>query len=103
MYAIVEIKGKQYKVEKGKEIYVDLMDSEPGSSVTIKEVLFLNDGNTVKIGQPFVEGSSVSLKVEKEVKGDKLVVFKFKRKKSFRWKKGHRQHYTKLTVEDIKN
>ncbi len=101
MYAIVEIKGKQYKVEKGKEVFVDLLGLEDGASHEVKEVLLINDGKNVKVGQPYVEGASVKVKVEKEVKGKKLMVFKFKAKKGFRKRKGHRQRYNKLMIDDI--
>jgi large subunit ribosomal protein L21 len=101
MYAIIELKGKQYKVEKGQELYVDLLDSETGSSVEIDKVLLLNDDKNVQVGQPYVTGAAVKVKVEKEVKGQKLVVFKFKRKKRYKKKKGHRQNYNKITVEEI--
>lgn len=101
MYAIIELKGKQYKVEKGQELYVDLLDSEAGSSVKIDKVLLLNDDKSVQVGQPYVKGASIQVKIEKEVRGQKLVVFKFRRKKRYKKKKGHRQNYHKLTVEAI--
>jgi large subunit ribosomal protein L21 len=101
MYAIVEVKGKQYKVEKGKEVYVDLLGVEEGSSVDFDQVLLLDDDKAVKVGAPYVEGAKVKAKVEKQVKGKKLTVFKFRAKKGFRKRKGHRQKYNKLMIEDI--
>lgn len=101
MYAILEIKGKQYKVEKGQEIYVDLLDVEPGKSTEINEVLLINNDKEVKIGQPYIQGAKITLKVEKEVKGEKLVAFKFRLKKRYKKKIGHRQRYHKVTVESI--
>lgn len=101
MYAIIELKGKQFKVEKGQELYVDLLDSEAGSSVEIDKVLLLNDDKSVQVGQPYVKGATVKVKIEKEVKGQKLVVFKFRRKKRYKKKKGHRQKYNKIVVEEI--
>jgi len=101
MYAIIELKGKQYKVEKGQELYVDLLGAEAGSSVEIDKVLLLNDEKTVQVGQPYLQGASVKVKIEKQVKGQKLVVFKFRRKKRYKKKKGHRQNYHKITVQEI--
>jgi len=101
MVAIVELKGKQYQVEKGKEIYVDLTGNETGSTFTIDQVLLVKNGNDVKVGQPYVSGASVTFKVEKEVKGEKLTVFKFRRKKRYKKLKGHRQKYQKLVVESL--
>lgn len=101
MISVVELKGKQFQVEKGKEIYVDLTDNEVGSSFTINEVLLVQNGDNVKVGQPYVEGASVTFKVEKAVKGEKLTVFKFKSKKRYRKMKGHRQKYHKLVVESL--
>ncbi len=101
MYAIVEIKGKQYKVEKGQEVYVDLLGKKEGSKIDFKEVLLFNDGKKTSVGQPFVKGVTVKAKIEKEVKGRKIIVFKFKPKKGHRKKKGHRQKYHKITIKDI--
>lgn len=101
MYAIVEIKGKQYKVEKGQSIYVDLTGKEDGTTVEFPEVLMLADGNKIQIGQPYVKGASVKAKVEKMVKGEKVIAFKFRLKKRYKKKIGHRQKYNKLTIEDI--
>lgn len=102
MYAIVEVKGKQYKVEKGQEVYVDLVDTEPGSSMDIENVLLVNNEGKVTVGQPYVSGASVKAKVEKMVKGQKLTVFKFRAKKKSKKRQGHRQKYHKLIIEDIK-
>jgi len=101
MYAIVDIKGHQYKVEKGKEVYVDLLDANEGDVVELDKVLYYNNGNIVKIGSPYVDGVKIKAKLEKEVKGKKLIVFKFRAKKGYRKKKGHRQKYHKLVIEDI--
>ncbi|MBN9653821.1 50S ribosomal protein L21 [Halobacillus litoralis] len=100
MYAIIETGGKQVKVEKGQEIYVEKMDVEAGESITFDKVLFVGGGNT-KVGAPYVDGASVTAKVEKQGLQKKLTVFKYKPKKNYKRKQGHRQPYTKLVVEEI--
>jgi len=101
MYAIVDIKGHQYKVEKGKEIFVDLLDAKEGEVVDLDKVVYLNNGDIVKIGNPYISGVKVRAKIEKKVKGEKLIAFKFRAKKGYRKKRGHRQAYQKLIIEDI--
>ena len=101
MYAIVEIKGKQYKVEKGKEVYVDLLDKKAGSKIEFDKVLLVKSDSETKVGQPYIEGAKIKAKVEKEVKGKKIVVFKFRAKKDSKSKQGHRQRYHKITISDI--
>jgi large subunit ribosomal protein L21 len=100
MYAVVEINGKQYRAEKGLTLQVDRFDAEKGSSVSIDKVLLLS-GDTVKVGAPYVTGASVKTTVQDEIKGDKVIVFKYKPKKDYRRTHGHRQSYTLLKVEDI--
>ncbi|MFT5955598.1 MAG: large subunit ribosomal protein L21 [Cyclobacteriaceae bacterium] len=102
MYAIVDIAGKQFKVEKDKYIYAPLMDSEAGSTVDFKNVLLVDNDGKVKVGTPKVKGAQVSGKVLEHVKGDKVIVFKKKRRKGYRVKNGHRQQFTKILIEDIK-
>lgn len=103
MYAIVDIAGKQFKVEKDKYIYAPLMkDSEEGATVDFKDVLLVDNDGKVKVGTPTVKGSKVSGKVLEHVKGDKVIVFKKKRRKGYRVKNGHRQQFTKILIEDIK-
>ncbi|MFT4738176.1 MAG: large subunit ribosomal protein L21 [Cyclobacteriaceae bacterium] len=102
MYAIVDIAGKQFKVEKDKYIYAPLMDSEAGSTVDFKDVLLVDNDGKVKVGTPKVKGAQVSGKVLEHVKGDKVIVFKKKRRKGYRVKNGHRQQFTKILIEDIK-
>lgn len=104
MYAIVEIGGKQYKAEKGAELLVDLMDVKEGAKVKFDTVTVLRNDKDIQIGTPYVEKATVEAKVESvEVKGDKLVIFKFKQKVPHRVKRGHRQKYTKITVTGIKD
>ena len=100
MYAIIETGGKQIKVEAGQEIYVEKLNGEAGDVITFDKVLFVG-GDDTKVGVPFVEGATVTAKVEKQGKQKKITVFKYKAKKNYRKKQGHRQPYTKLTVDAI--
>ncbi|AMW99487.1 50S ribosomal protein L21 [Rummeliibacillus sp. G93] len=100
MYAIIETGGKQVKVEAGQAIYVEKINAQAGETVTFDKVLFVG-GDDVKVGAPFVEGATVTAKVEKQGRAKKIVVFKLKAKKNYRRKQGHRQPYTKLVVETI--
>lgn len=100
MFAIIETGGKQVKVEEGQTIYVEKLDAEAGATFTFDQVLFVG-GDNVKVGAPTVEGASVSAKVEKHGRGKKVTVVKFKRRKNYSRKQGHRQPYTKLTIEKI--
>ncbi len=100
MYAIIETGGKQIKVEAGQEIYVEKINADAGEVVTFDKVLFVG-GEAVKVGAPFVEGATVTAKVEKQGRQKKVTVFKLKAKKNYRRKQGHRQPYTKLVVEAI--
>ncbi|MGM0897183.1 MAG: 50S ribosomal protein L21 [Bacillota bacterium] len=100
MYAIIETGGKQIKVEAGQEIYVEKVNAEAGDTVTFDKVLFVG-GDDSKVGVPFVEGATVTAKVEKQGRGKKITVFKYKAKKNYHKKQGHRQPFTKLTVDAI--
>lgn len=101
MYAIIETGGKQFKVAEGDVLKVELLHAEAGETVEINKVLMVNKDGQLTVGAPYVEGAKVTLKVEENGKGKKIVVFKFKAKKNYRKKKGHRQPYTKVTVEKI--
>ncbi|NLT94423.1 MAG: 50S ribosomal protein L21 [Clostridia bacterium] len=101
MYAIIETGGKQYKVQEGDSLKVELLDAEVGQTVEIDKVLMVNKDGQVKVGNPFVAGAKVALKVQEHGKGKKIVVFKYKPKKNYRRKQGHRQPYTKVVVEKI--
>ena len=101
MYAIIETGGKQLKVEEGQVIYVEKLDVEEGKEFTFDKVVAI-ENNGLTLGTPYVEGAKVTCKVEKHGKEKKIVIFKYKQKKgSTRRKQGHRQPYTKLTVEKI--
>jgi large subunit ribosomal protein L21 len=102
MYALVEFKGKQYKAEKGALIKVDKLDAEPGAAVDIDTVLLVS-GDTVSVGAPYVQGAKVTATLESHGKDDKIVVFKYKPKKDYRRKQGHRQQYSIIKIEDISN
>lgn len=100
MYAIVETGGKQVRVEAGQEIYVEKLNVEAGEAYTFDKVLMIG-GEETKIGNPYVEGAKVLAKVVKNGRAAKIVVYKYKAKKNYHKKQGHRQAYTKLTVESI--
>ena len=101
MYAIFRALGQQFRAEKGKTVRLPLMDKQPGDKVTFDEVLLTSDGETVRAGAPLVKGASVKAEVVGEVKGEKLYIFKFKRRKNYRRKTGHRQHYTEVRITDV--
>ena len=101
MYAIVEIAGQQFKVEAGKEIFVNRLAEATGTAVEFNKVLLLDNDGEVKVGAPYVEGASVSGKVLKNGKSKKITVFTYKPKKGEKRKMGHRQPYTKVQIEAI--
>ena len=101
MYAVIKTGGKQYRVQKDDIIEVELLDAEIGASVTLDEVLLVGNEGKAKIGAPTVAGASVKANVLNQKRGDKIIVFKYKSKKDYRRKQGHRQRYTLLKVEDI--
>lgn len=101
MYAIVEISGQQFKVEEGKSIFVYRLPNELGDTVTFDKVYLVEDGDNIMVGKPVVEGASVSAKVEENVRGEKVLVFKKKRRKSYQKMNGHRQDFTKILIEKI--
>jgi large subunit ribosomal protein L21 len=102
MYAIVDIAGQQFKVEKDKKIYVHRLKANEGDNVEFEKVLLIdNDGQDVKIGAPVVDGAKVTAKVLTHVQGDKVIVFKKKRRKGYKVKNGHRQQFTQIQIENI--
>jgi large subunit ribosomal protein L21 len=102
MYALVEFKGRQYKAEKGALLKVDKIDAEPGSKLDIDSVLLLSrDENDISVGTPYVAGAKVSAVVESHEKGKKIIIFKYKPKKDYRRKTGHRQQYSVIKIEEI--
>ncbi|CAM4363824.1 MULTISPECIES: 50S ribosomal protein L21 [Paenibacillus] len=101
MYAIIETGGKQYKVQEGDVLYIEKLDVAEGDSVTFDRVLAVSKGEGLVTGSPVVAGAVVSAKVEKHGKGQKIIVYKYKAKKNYRRKQGHRQPYTKVTIGKI--
>jgi len=101
MYAIVEIAGQQFKVEKDQKVFVHRLQTEEGKKVSFDNVLLLSDGDKVTVGAPAIGGAQVSAKVLKHLKGDKVIVFKKKRRKGYRVKNGHRQSLTEIQIEGI--
>ncbi|WP_438973759.1 50S ribosomal protein L21 [Polaribacter sp.] len=101
MYAIVEIAGQQFKVAKDQKVYVHRLQGEEGSKVTFDNVLLLDESNNVTIGAPAIEGASVTAQILSHLKGDKVIVFKKKRRKGYRKKNGHRQSFTEIQIESI--
>lgn len=100
MYVIIQRGGHQYRVEEGQVLRLDLMDTEPGTQVTLGDVMFVG-GESARVGQPFVDGASVKATVVGPEKGPKLMVFKYRRKNRYRIKTGHRQRYTRVRVDSI--
>jgi large subunit ribosomal protein L21 len=102
MYAIVEIAGTQVKVEKDKFYYTPLLEGNDGDMVEFDNVLLVDDEGKVVVGSPSIKGSKVTGKILGQQKGDKVIVFKKKRRKGYKVKNGHRQQFTKILIEDIK-
>ncbi len=101
MYAIVEIAGQQFKVAKDQKVFVHRLSIEEGKNVAFDNVLLIGDGSNVTLGAPAIDGAQVSAKVLKHLKGDKVIVFKKKRRKGYRVKNGHRQSLTEIIIEGI--
>ena len=101
MYAIVNIAGQQFKVAKDQYIYAPKLDGETGAVVNFDQVLLIDNGGKIAIGAPTVKGAKVSGKILEHVKGNKVIIFKKKRRKGYAVKNGHRQQYTKLLIENI--
>ena len=101
MYAIVEIAGQQFKVEADRKIFVHRLNAEEGSSVDFEKVLLIDNEGKVNIGAPVIDGAKVTAKVLSHIKGDKVIVFKKKRRKGYKKKNGHRQLFTQIQIESI--
>ncbi|WP_452229013.1 MULTISPECIES: 50S ribosomal protein L21 [unclassified Lacinutrix] len=101
MYAIVEIAGHQFKVEKDQKVFVNRLASEEGKTMSFDNVLLIADGSNVTLGAPAIDGAQVSVKILKHLQGDKVIVFKKKRRKGYRVKNGHRQALTEIVIESI--
>lgn len=101
MYAIVEIAGQQFKVEKDQQLFVHRLQDKEGAKVSFDKVLLIDDKGKVNVGAPVIKGAAVSAKVIEHLKGDKVIVFKKKRRKGYKVKNGHRQFLTKIQIESI--
>ena len=103
MYAIIRSGGKQYRAEVGSTIDVDRLPNEVGDSIDISDVLLVANEDTTLIGQPRVEGASVSVTVVDQFRGKKIIVYKYRQRTNYRRKQGHRQYYTRLRIDDIQS
>lgn len=103
MYAIIESGGKQYRVQEGDTLSIEKLPAEAGEKVEIDKVLAVVNGDEIKIGTPLVQGAKVILKVLRNGRGNKIIVFKFKAKKNYRRKQGHRQPFSQVLVEKIES
>jgi len=101
MYAIVRIGGRQYRAEPGESIDIEKLPNEVGDKITFDEVLMVGDGDNTKIGTPVVDGASVTATVEEQFRGKKILVFKYRQRTNYRVKRGHRQYYTRIRIEDV--
>ena len=102
MYAIVEIAGQQFKVQKDQKVFVHRLAEECGSKVTFDHVLLIDNDGKINVGAPAITGASVSAEVNDHVKGDKVIVFRKKRRKGYKKRNGHRQSFTTITITGIK-
>ncbi len=102
MYAIIRSGGKQYRAEVGATVDVDRLPKEVGETLEISDVLLVADGDDTRIGQPRVEGATVTATVVEQFRGKKIIVYKYRQRTNYRRKQGHRQYYTRLRIEDIK-
>ncbi|MFZ0565184.1 MAG: 50S ribosomal protein L21 [Chlamydiales bacterium] len=100
-YAIIKSGGKQYRVEKGDVIDVELLSGEQGAEVSFQEVLFLYDGDKIKVGSPALDDVIIRGEIVDSVRGPKVVAYKYKRRKNYRRKVGHRQHYTRVKITEF--
>lgn len=101
MYAVIRTGGKQYRVAAGDVVEVEKLDGAVGDSITLKDVLLVSAGDTVKVGTPNVAGASVSARITGQYRGNKIMIFKYRPKKRIRVRKGHRQYLTRLQIESI--
>jgi len=101
MYAIVEIAGQQFKVEKDQKVFVHRLNAEVGAKLDFDKVLLVDNGGKITLGAPAINGAKISVEVVEHVKGDKVIVFKKKRRKGYRKKNGHRQSFTAIKISDI--
>lgn len=101
MYAVIKTGGKQYRVKEGDTFNIEKLEAEAGSEITFDDVLAVGEGESLRVGTPSVDGASVSAKVLKHGRLKKIIVFKFKRRKNYKRKRGHRQHFTRIQITKI--
>lgn len=101
MYAVIKTGGKQYRVSEGDRLRVELLNADAGSEVVFDQVMLVGAGDSVKVGTPLVAGATVKAQVEDHGRGDKITIIKFRRRKHFRKKQGHRQYYTQVKITGI--
>ena len=101
MYAVIKTGGKQYRVDPGKEVRVEKLDGELGDPVTFDQVLMASDGENIRVGKPFLEDTKVVGRITQQGKNKKILVFKYKRRKGYRKKMGHRQQFTQIKIDEI--
>jgi len=101
MYALVEIKGKQYKAEQGSLLKVDKINEENGAKLEFDKVMLISDSEKVKVGKPYVDGAKVTAVLENQKKDRKIIIYKYKKRKGYRKKQGHRQEFSYLRIENI--
>ena len=101
MYAIVEIAGQQFKVEKGRTLYTHRLQGDVDAALVFDKVLLVDNDGSITIGAPIVDGATINAKIVEHLKGEKVIVFKKKRRKGYKKKNGHRQYLTKILIEDI--
>lgn len=101
MYAIIRDRGMQYRVEAGQTLDISLVDVEPGATIELAEVMLLGGSGEPRVGAPLVDGAKVLAEVVGEIKGDKIIVFRYKPKKRYRRRTGHRQRYTRIKITEI--
>jgi len=103
MFAVVEISGQQFKVQKDQKLLVNKLDKKEGSKISFENVLLIDNGKEFSLGTPTIDGYSVEAKIIKHLRGEKVVVFKKKRRKGYRVKNGHKQHLSEILIESISN
>ena len=101
MYAVIETGGKQYKIQEGDTVFVEKIDTEEGEKIDLSKVLLISKEDDLVVGKPYVEGAKVEATVLEQGKGKKIIVYKYKAKKNYKSKQGHRQPYTKIKIEKI--
>lgn len=101
MYAIISIGGQQFKVEKDQKLFVNRLEGQEGDTVELGNVMLMADGDNFSIGSPSIDKAKVKVKILKQEKGDKVIIFKKKRRKGYKVKRGHRQHLSQVQVQEI--